>query len=44
MRLGRTELLAAPDYVEQILKQGAEKARALATKTLDRVSRAVGLR
>lgn len=44
MRARRTELLEAPDFVEQVLQEGAEKARALAEKTLDRVLHAVGLR
>ncbi len=30
------ELQANPDYVEEVLRKGAERARAEATKTLDR--------
>ncbi len=44
MRARRAELLKAPDHVEDILLKGAEKARGLAGKTLDRVRQAVGLR
>jgi tryptophanyl-tRNA synthetase len=44
MRARRAELLEAPDHVEQVLQNGAKKARALAKKTLDRVRHAVGLR
>ncbi|GLR63275.1 tryptophan--tRNA ligase [Marinospirillum insulare] len=36
-------LLADPAYVEGVLQKGAEKARALATPTLDRLRAAVGL-
>ena len=44
MRARRAELLAAADHVEEVLTQGAEKARSLAAHTLDRVRHAVGLR
>jgi len=44
MRTRRAELLDAPDYVEEVLRAGAEKARNVATTTLDRVRKAVGLR
>ena len=44
MRARRAELLEAPDYVESVLKSGAEKARTLAETTLNRVREAVGLR
>ena len=44
MRQRREELLDAPDHVEEILKSGADKARALADQTLNRVREAVGLR
>ena len=44
MREKRAELVADPGYVEGVLTQGAEKARATAEATLDRVRKAVGLR
>ena len=44
MRSRRAELLAAPDYVDSILKSGAEKANAVANAVLHRVRTAVGLR
>ena len=43
-RLRRAELAANPDYVEQVLRDGAERARAVASKTMDRARRACGLR
>ena len=43
MRARRAELLDAPEDVEKVLKIGAEKARNLATSTLNRVRHAVGL-
>ncbi len=43
-RTKRAELAAHPDHVEAVLKAGAEKARAVASKTLDRVRHAIGLR
>lgn len=43
LRQRRAELAANPDYVEDILRQGAERARAEATKTLERARDAVGL-
>ena len=42
-RAKREELAANPDHVEQILRDGAERARAAATVTLDKARRAVGL-
>lgn len=42
-RARRAELQANPDYVEEVLRKGAERARAEATKTLDRARDAVGL-
>ena len=39
----RQELLADPDAVRQHLKQGAEKARAVAAKTLHKVRKKTGL-
>lgn len=44
MRTRRTEILADPGYVDAVLTRGAERAREEATKVLDRVRRAVGLR
>jgi len=43
LRAKRAELQANPDYVEQVLKKGAERARAAATVTLDKARKAVGL-
>lgn len=42
-RARRAELAANQDHVRQILRDGAEKARAVATKVLDRAKRASGL-
>jgi len=42
-RARRAELVANPEYVEQVLKEGATKARALATKVLKRARLACGL-
>ncbi len=39
----RAEIVADPKYVDRVLAEGAEKARAVARKTLDRVRDAVGL-
>lgn len=39
----REELKANPDYVEEVLRKGAERARATAAVTLDRAREAVGL-
>jgi tryptophanyl-tRNA synthetase len=39
----RAEIVADPAYVNRVLAEGAEKARAIARKTLDRVRAAVGL-
>lgn len=43
-RTRRAELEAHPKEVEKILHQGAEKARSIACKVLDRIRNAVGLR
>lgn len=40
----RKELVARPDYVEDVLQEGAKKARAEAQKTMDLVRKATGLR
>ncbi len=42
-RARRAELAAHPDHVENILREGADKARAVARKTLARAKRACGL-
>jgi tryptophanyl-tRNA synthetase len=42
-RARRAELAANPDYVRQILRTGAEQARAVATRVLDRAKVASGL-
>jgi tryptophanyl-tRNA synthetase len=39
----RAELIANPDRVKQILHAGADKARAIATRTMDEVRAALGL-
>ncbi len=43
MREKRAELAANMDYVNDVLRQGAEKASALARETLQKARRAVGL-
>ena len=43
MRIRREEILANPGYVDEVLANGAERAREEAAKVLDRVKRAVGL-
>lgn len=42
-RARRAELAANRDYVQQVLREGAEKARALATTVLQRAKKASGL-
>jgi tryptophanyl-tRNA synthetase len=44
MRARRAEIIAHPDYVEQVLTRGAERAKAAADKVMQRVRAAVGLR
>ncbi len=39
----RAEILTRKNYVEDVLQAGADRARAVARKTLDRVRQAVGL-
>jgi tryptophanyl-tRNA synthetase len=39
----RAELAAQPDYVDAVLRRGAERARAEARQTLDRVRRLMGV-
>jgi len=43
-RAKRAELVANPDYVEKVLKDGADRARAVASKTMARARTACGLR
>lgn len=43
MQKRRDELAADPGYVEAVLKDGAERARAVAAVTLDKARRAVGI-
>ena len=42
-RKRRAELLTKPEYVEQVLRAGAAKARAVARQTLDEAKQACGL-
>ena len=42
-RQKRTELESNPDYLRQILAKGAQRARAVAVKTLIEARKAVGL-
>jgi tryptophanyl-tRNA synthetase len=44
MRARRAEILAQPDYIDDVLSRGAERANAEADKVLARVRSAVGLR
>jgi len=39
----RKELEANPDYVDSVIREGAEKARAIAQKTVDEVKQKMGL-
>ena len=43
-RAKRAELAANPDYVEKVLRDGAERARAVAAKTMARARKNCGLR
>ena len=43
-RARRAELAARPEYVEEVLRDGAKRARAEAQKTMDLVRKATGLR
>ncbi|HEU0301162.1 MAG TPA: tryptophan--tRNA ligase [Longimicrobium sp.] len=43
MRARRDEILSRPGYVDEVLEEGARKARAVADATLQRVWRAAGL-
>ncbi len=42
-RQKRKELAAQPDYVEEVLRKGAQKARAEAQKTMELVRQAIGM-
>ena len=44
MREKRAELAADPGYIDSVLHDGAQKARAVAAKTMERVRLATGLR
>ncbi len=44
MRQKREELAAKPDYIQQVIEEGAAKASEIAARTLDSVYTAVGLR
>lgn len=44
MRARREEIVARPGYVDEVLAEGAARARAVAQETLERVWKAVGLR
>jgi tryptophanyl-tRNA synthetase len=44
MRARREEILARPGYLDDVLEDGARRARTVAEATMERVSRAVGLR
>jgi len=43
-RAKRAELAAQPDYVDQVLREGAERARAVASKVMARARKNCGLR
>ncbi|MEP6936622.1 MAG: tryptophan--tRNA ligase [Chthoniobacterales bacterium] len=43
MRSRRAEILAQPDYVDEVLARGAERANAIADRVMSRVRIAVGL-
>ena len=44
MRARRAELERNPDYVDEVLRKGAERAREAASVAMDRVRVAIGLR
>jgi len=44
MRARRAELVARPDYVDDVLREGARRAREVAVETMERVRTTVGLR
>jgi tryptophanyl-tRNA synthetase len=43
MRARREELVADAGFADRVLREGAERARAIASRTMDRVRQAVGL-
>ncbi len=43
MRKRREEILKQPDYVDEVLREGAQRANAIADKVMARVRKAVGL-
>ena len=43
LRARRVELQAQPDYIEEVLRKGAVRARAIAALTLDKARSAVGI-
>jgi tryptophanyl-tRNA synthetase len=43
MRTRRAEILAQPDYVDEVLARGAERANQIADNVMCRVRGAVGL-
>jgi tryptophanyl-tRNA synthetase len=43
MRSRRAEILAQPDYIDEVLARGAERANAEADRVMARVRAAVGL-
>jgi len=43
MRERRKQLLEKPQFIEDVLQAGAEKARKIAAKTMEQVNAAVGL-
>ena len=44
MRQRRQEILAQPDYIDEVLAAGAQRANTIADSVMERVRRAVGLR
>jgi len=44
IREKRKELEAKPEYVSQVIKDGAERARKIAQKTIDEVKEKMGLK
>ena len=43
MRKRREELLKDPGYIDDVLRQGAERANAVAARTMEKVRKTVGL-
>jgi tryptophanyl-tRNA synthetase len=44
MRARRAEILAQPDYIDQVLAEGARRANLVAEAVMTRVRSAIGLR